>query len=100
MAGIDSCLQRFSVKDNQRLDGSTIEDVRVTLDVKQGILDEEVQPIDGWQRKRCWASQRIQHANEPVEIDFEDEIRVMVLLSSLPEAWDGLVMAVSNSCGT
>ena len=37
---------------------------------------------------------------ESIEINFKDEIRVMVLLSSLPEAWDGLVMAVSNSCGT
>ena len=37
---------------------------------------------------------------ESVEINFEDEIRALVLLSSLPEAWDGLVMTVSNSCGT
>jgi len=37
---------------------------------------------------------------ESVQINFEDEIRALVLLSSLPEAWDGLVMAVSNSCGT
>jgi len=37
---------------------------------------------------------------ESVEINFEDKIRALVLLSSLPEAWDGLVMAVSNSCGT
>ena len=31
---------------------------------------------------------------ESVEINFEDEIRALVLLSSLLEAWDGLVMAV------
>ena len=35
---------------------------------------------------------------EFVEINFNDEIRAQVLLSSLPEAWDGLMMAVSNSC--
>ena len=37
---------------------------------------------------------------ESVEINFDDKIRVMVLLSSPLEAWDDLVMAVSNSCGT
>ena len=37
---------------------------------------------------------------ESVEINFNDEIRVLVLLSSLSEARDGLVMAVSNSYGT
>jgi len=37
---------------------------------------------------------------ESIEINFDDEIRAMALLSNLPEAWDGLVMAVSNSCGT
>jgi len=37
---------------------------------------------------------------ESVEINFEDKINTLVLLSSLPEAWDGLVMTVSNSCGT
>ena len=35
-----------------------------------------------------------------VKVNFEDEIRVLVLLSSLPEAWDGLVIAMSNSYGT
>ena len=37
---------------------------------------------------------------ELVENNFKDEIRVLVMLSSLPEAWDGLVIVVSNSCGT
>ena len=37
---------------------------------------------------------------ESVEINFEDKIRALVLLSSLLEAWDGLMMAVINSCGT
>ena len=37
---------------------------------------------------------------ESVKINFEDEIRALVLLSSLSEACDGLVMTVSNSCGT
>ena len=36
---------------------------------------------------------------EYVEINFKDEIRALILLSSMPEAWDGIVMAVSNSCG-
>jgi len=36
---------------------------------------------------------------ELVEIYFEDEIRALILLFSLLDAWDGLVMAVSNSCG-
>ena len=37
---------------------------------------------------------------ESVEINFDNEIRVLVILSSLPEGWDGLVIEVSNSCGT
>jgi len=37
---------------------------------------------------------------ESVEINFDDETRALVLLSSLPETWDGLMMAVSSSCGT
>jgi len=37
---------------------------------------------------------------ESIEINFDDEIRALILLSSLLEAWNGLVMAVSNSCGT
>jgi len=34
-----------------------------------------------------------------IEINFDDEIRELVLLSSLSEAWNGLVMAVSNFNG-
>ena len=37
---------------------------------------------------------------ESIEINFDDEIGALILLSSLPEAWDSLVMAVSNSCET
>ena len=37
---------------------------------------------------------------EYVEINFDDEIRALVLLSSLLEALDGLVVAVSNFCRT
>ena len=37
---------------------------------------------------------------ESVEINFEDEIRALILLSSLSEAWDSLVMVVSNFCRT
>ena len=36
---------------------------------------------------------------EFVEINFDDEIRTLVHLSSPPEAWDGLVMAMRNYCG-
>ena len=36
---------------------------------------------------------------ESVEINSEDEIRALVLLSSLLEAWDGLITAPSNFCG-
>jgi len=37
---------------------------------------------------------------ESIEINFDNEIRAMVLLYSLPEIWDGLVMTISNFCGT
>ena len=37
---------------------------------------------------------------ESVGIAFDDEIRALVLLSSLPESWNGLVVAVSNSSGS
>ena len=33
-------------------------------------------------------------------IVFDDEIRALVLLSILPESWNGLVVAVSNSSGS
>ena len=34
---------------------------------------------------------------EMVEIMFADEIRALLILSSLPESWEGLVVALSNS---
>ena len=34
-----------------------------------------------------------------VDIKFDDEIRALLLLSSLPDSWNGLVTAVSNSSG-
>ena len=37
---------------------------------------------------------------ESVGINFDDKIRALVLLSSLPETWNGLMMAESNSFGT
>ena len=37
---------------------------------------------------------------ESIGINFNDEIKVPILLSSLPETWDGLVMKVNNFCGT
>jgi hypothetical protein len=32
-----------------------------------------------------------------VKVDFHDEVRALLVLCSLPESWNGLVMAVSNS---
>ena len=32
-----------------------------------------------------------------VKVDFDDEVRDLLILCSLPESWNGLVMAVSNS---
>jgi hypothetical protein len=32
-----------------------------------------------------------------VKVDFDDEVRALLILCSLPERWNGLVMAVSNS---
>ena len=37
---------------------------------------------------------------ESVEISFDDEIRALLILSGLPDSWEGLVMAVSNSSAT
>jgi hypothetical protein len=37
---------------------------------------------------------------ESVGIIFDNEVLALVILSSLPESWDGLVMAVSNSSGS
>ena len=32
-----------------------------------------------------------------VEIDFDDEIRALIVLASLPNSWEAIRMAVSNS---
>ena len=34
-----------------------------------------------------------------VEIDFDDEIHVLIVLASLPNSWEAMRMAVSNSTG-
>jgi hypothetical protein len=34
-----------------------------------------------------------------VKIDFYDEIRVLIILASLPNSWEAMRMAVSNSAG-
>ena len=35
-----------------------------------------------------------------VEINFEDEIKALILMSSLPESWDTVVVAISSSRGS
>ena len=35
-----------------------------------------------------------------VEINFEDEIKALILMSSLPESWDTIVAAISSSQGS
>ena len=49
-----------------------------------------------------------QHLNEfntirnqlsSVEIDFDDEIRALTVLTSLPNSWEAMRMVVSNSIG-
>ena len=49
-----------------------------------------------------------QHLNEfntitnqlsSIEIDFDDEIRALIILASLPNSWEAMRMAVSNSTG-
>jgi hypothetical protein len=32
-----------------------------------------------------------------IKLDFDDEVRALLILCSLPKRWNGLVMAVSNS---
>ena len=34
-----------------------------------------------------------------VEIDFDDEIRALIVLASLPNSWEAMRMAVNNSIG-
>ena len=34
-----------------------------------------------------------------VEVDFDDEIRALIVLASLPNSWEAMRMAVSNSTG-
>ena len=50
----------------------------------------------------------VQHLNEfntitnqlsTVEIEFDDELRALILLASLPNIWEAMRMAVSNSAG-
>ena len=35
-----------------------------------------------------------------VDINFEDEIKALMLMSSLPESWDTVVTAISSSGGS
>ena len=34
-----------------------------------------------------------------VEIEFDDEVHALILLASLPNSWEAMRMAVSNSTG-
>ena len=34
-----------------------------------------------------------------MEIEFDDEVHVLILLASLPNSWEAIRMAVSNSTG-
>jgi len=35
-----------------------------------------------------------------VEIEFDDEVQGLVLISSLPESWNAIITAISNSSGS
>ena len=35
-----------------------------------------------------------------MDINCKDEIRALILMSSLPESWDTIVAVISNSCGS
>ena len=35
-----------------------------------------------------------------LDINFEDEIKALIMVSSLLESWDTVVAATSNSCGS
>ena len=56
--------------------------------------------------KKAEGTPVVQHLNEfntitnqlsMVEIEFDDEVRVLILLASLPNSWEAMGMAVSNS---
>ena len=102
--GIEGCLQCLQRKNDQRLDGSAIEDVRETSTSNRIFLIKNLLNLNIGDSESV-----VGHLNEfnmltsqlkSVEINFEDEIRALVLLSSLSEAWDGLMVTVSNFCGT
>jgi hypothetical protein len=40
---------------------------------------------------------RVTNQLSSVKVDFDDEVRALLILCSLPERWNGLVMAISNS---
>ena len=55
--------------------------------------------------KKAEGTPVVQHLNEfntitnqlsMVEIEFDDEVRVLILLASLPNSWEAMRMAVSN----
>ena len=41
----------------------------------------------------------ITNQSSSIEIDFDDEIRALIVLASLPNSWEAMGMAVSNSTG-
>ena len=55
--------------------------------------------------KKAEGTPVVQHLNEfntitnqlsMVEIEFDDEVRVLILLASLPNSWEAMRMVVSN----
>ena len=100
---IDICIQRLQGEDDPRHGGGHLEDVRKPLTSNKVFLNEEVVHL-----KIVDSRSLAEHLNEfntlttlleYVEINFDDEISVLVLLSSLSEVWDGLVMTMSNFNG-
>ena len=59
-------------------------------------------------RKKAESTSVAQHLNEfntipnqlsTVEIEFDDEVRALIFLASLPSSWEAMRMTVSNSVG-
>ena len=58
--------------------------------------------------KKAESTSVAQHLNEfntitnqlfTMGIEFDDEVRALILLASLPNSWEAMIMAVSNAAG-